>query len=105
MSRVQNPRPYSSVEPVLTVKTKTGKAQCQPTTNSEKKEIEALFLQFNAAAEGKRLDVIMYAIGILVASCIFDIPEAQRPPVYRIAEELEDLIERAMLEIVERKVQ
>ena len=70
-----------------------------------KKEIEALFLQFNAAAEGKRLDVIMYAVGILVASCIFDIPEAQRPPVYRIAEELEDLIERAMLEIVERKVQ
>ena len=49
--------------------------------------------------------MIMYAVGILVASCIFDIPEAQRPPVYRIAEELEDLIERAMLEIVERKVQ
>jgi hypothetical protein len=70
-----------------------------------KKEIEALFLQFSAAAEGKRLDVIMYAVGILVASCIFDIPEAQRLPVYRIAEELEDLIERAMLEIVERKVQ
>ena len=78
-----------------------------PTDNElRKKEIEALFLQFNAAAEGKRLDVIiMYAVGILVASCIFDIPEAQRPPVYRIAEELEDLIERAMLEIVERKVQ
>jgi hypothetical protein len=70
-----------------------------------KKEIEALFLQFSAAAEGKRLDVIMYAVGILVASCIFDIPEGQRPPVYRIAEELEDLIERAMLEILERKVQ